>query len=87
MRAASAAPASPIRTAEARSSITVRIAARQRLGRRIGDEAVDAVATSSVGTAAVAAGDHRLARRERFDGDEAVVFVERQEATARQRAR
>ena len=47
------------------------------LGRGLADESVDAVLDELGRTARVAAGDHRLARRERLDGDEAVVLLER----------
>ena len=53
---------------------------RQRLRRRIADEAADAVLDELGRPAAVAARDDGLARGERLDGDEPVVLLERREA-------
>src|SRR4029077_7851643 len=52
---------------------------RDRLRVGLHHEAVDAVFDELDGTAAVAAGDHRLARQERFQSDEAVVLAQRPE--------
>ena len=78
--AARAAAALPSRSANAASSMRRAIAAANRRRRRLADQAGLAVADELRRAAAVDARDDRLARRERLDRDEAVVFVERRKA-------
>ena len=62
------------------SSMRLASARRQRLGRRLADQAVDADSTSSAGPPLSRHVTTALAGRERLGGDEPVVLVERRKA-------
>ncbi len=68
-------PACPIRSAARVSSMTSRRATASVSGRGARDPAVHVITHKLRRAAAVGAGDHGLARCERFDGDEPVVLV------------